>query len=167
MAKMKRYRRPRPHLGVPAEALPAQAVNVEVVDARVRAWLPRFAFVSAFLAAVGALYAGYGWLGLPKVVVESTLQEAVDKLRHEVREDISKITRKQDQGTVTVLEMQVRQLFMQKTQIQSSLSSIESQLRERPGDTFLLERKSQLQIFDRNVDKESDALQDQLRKTRQ
>jgi hypothetical protein len=85
-----------------------------------------------------------------------------------VQDDVKGIARKQDAIRVQGLELQQRVLFQQKTQTQSSLNSVEAQLKEKPKDpVFLLGRKAELEGVLQYIDRESASVQEALRKARQ
>lgn len=187
--------KPRKRAPRAAPPPPAQAINVEVVDSRIRSWLPRLTLITATLATLAALYGAYRWLGLPIFVDTSTLHETVnsvetklrsqigetkievightDKNTKEVKEDVGGvkkqieiIARKQDQSAVTALELQARQLFLQRANLLNSISSVELQLQTRKNDVFLMQRKAELESIKGNIERESEAVNDQLRRAR-
>lgn len=195
MAKPRSKPRKRKRRAPPVVAPPAQAINVEVVDSRIKSWLPRLTLITATLATLAALYGAYRWLGLPIFVDTSTLHETVHgvetKLRSQigetkvevidhsnkntaevktdvggVKKQIEIIARKQDQSAITALELQARQLFLQRANIMNSISSVELQLQSRKNDVFLLQRKAELESIKGNIERESDAVNDQLRRAR-
>jgi len=197
-AKPRKKSKPRQQVQVLSAPVPSQptAVNVEVVDSRIKSWTPRLQFVAVCAAALAAIWAGYNYLGLPKFVDNGTFHETVKgvetKLRGQINEtkdvvidhsnkntvavkdDVSKVSKlisdivkRQDQGTVERLEMQRTLIELNRGERLSSLSSVDTQLGTRKGDRCLLERKQELTRSVNELDKELERVTDNIRKARQ
>lgn len=161
-----------------------------------KGWVPLFTGLAALGAAILFIWNAWTWLGLPKVVAESTFHDTLKvvetKLRGNinetktevidhsnkntnlVKEDVSKVSQQvgiiadqQRKAGVLALEIQERQLFLQRSNLLNSISSVELQLRERPNDQFLVQRKAELESFRLNVDRETEAVRDQIRRAKQ
>lgn len=161
-----------------------------------KGWVPLFTGLAALGAAILFVWNAWTWLGLPKVVAESTFHDTLKvvetKLRGNinetktevidhsnkntslVKEDVSKVSQQvgiiadqQRKAGVLALEIQERQLFLQRSNLNNSISSVELQLRERPNDPFLTQRKAELESFLKNVDRETEAVRDQVRRAKQ
>lgn len=173
-----------------------RAVNVKVVDERIKSWIPRLAIVTGFIAFLAAGYGAYRWLGLPILVDETKLHSSIqgaetklrtqinetetkvighsDKNTKEVKDDVAvakkildSLARKQDQSAITALELQARQLFLQRSNLMNSISSVELQLADRPNDQFLKQRKAELEAIRTNIDRETETVSSDLRRARQ
>jgi hypothetical protein len=176
-------------------APPPTAVNVEVVDNRIKVWTPRVVFVSASIAAIVAGYGAYKWLGLPTLVVDSTLHQTIGNVERTLRtqigetkdvvidhsnknttavkDDVSKVSkllsdvaRRQDQGTIERLEMQQTLIELARSDRMTSLSSVDAQLGTRKTDVYLQERKRELTRAVGDLDKELERVREQIRKAR-
>jgi len=161
----------------------------------VEPWRGLFTFLVAFFGVVAGVVAFWKWGNLPTLVLDKTLHESVSlvesKLRRHVddtkdqviehsnkntgavREDVSLLTKtlgliakKQDQAVIEQLTGQQRLLFVQRQNVLNSLSSLEVQLAAKPNDQFLTQRRHELESLKTNLDRENDAVADQLRRAR-
>lgn len=161
----------------------------------VEPWRGLLTFLVAFFGVVAGVAAFWKWGNLPTLVLDRTLHESVSevesKLRRHVddtkdkviehsnkntgavREDVSVLTKtlgliakKQDQAVIEQLTAQQRLLFVQRQNVLNSLSSLEVQLAAKPNDQFLTQRRHELESIKANLDRENDAVADQLRRAR-
>jgi hypothetical protein len=160
-----------------------------------KGWVPLFTGIAAGGAAIAFIWNAWTWIGLPKVVVDSTFHESLSKVQADfvsklgqtkevvikhsdsntavVKEDVGKVAKQvetlvegQKRADVRMLETQQRQLFLQRSNLLNSISSVELQLRDRPNDQFLTTRKAELEAIKSTVDRETDAVNDQIRRAR-
>lgn len=161
-----------------------------------KGWVPLFTGLAALGVALAFVWNAWAWLGLPKVVAETTFQETIktveNKLRGNitetkvevidhsnkntnlVKEDVSKVSKQVDiiadqqrKASVLALELQERQLFLQRANLLNSISSVELQLRERPNDSFLTTRKAELEAIKNTIEREFESVRDQVRRAKQ
>lgn len=167
-----------------------------LLEAKANRWKTPVAVAVGVIAIISGAVAFYKWSGLPIFVDTSTLHETIGRVRTEVNETIGRtkvevidhsnknttevkndvgvvkkqidtIAKKQDQAAVRALQLQERQLFLQRANLMNSVSSVDLQLRERPNDQFLVQRKAELEAIRGNIDREADAVRDQIRRAQE
>lgn len=180
----------------PVQHMVVDQANVTVTGLayeKFKGWIPLFAGIAS-LTAIAAFAYNY-WPRTAILVNEPTLQENLAKLQTDfskkigetkevviehsnkntavVKEDVGKVAKQveslitgQQRADVRALELQQRQLFLQRSNLLNSISSVELQLRERPNDQFLVQRKAELEAIKSNVDRETDSVNDQIRRAR-
>lgn len=193
----------RPNKRKTTKRAPAQHIVVDKAQVTVtglayekfKGWVPLFTGFAALGAAIVFVWNAWNWLGLPKVVAESTFHESLRSVQTdfasklgqtkevvidhsnkntevvkkdvgEVSKQVSVIADEQRKARILALELQERQLFLQRANLLNSISSVELQLRERPNDQFLVTRKAELDAIKANIDREAESVRDQVRRAR-
>lgn len=159
-------------------------------------WIKGLAALLVALTIIGGGVAGFWtYFQLPFWVSNHQLTVTVDKVRGdigkkinetkdevvslsnkntgEVKEDVNGVkkvvetlAKKNEQATIAFLEGQARFLFTQKNNYVATLGSIDAQLRDKPGDFFLIQRKAETQSAVEYLDREMAATQATLRRLR-
>jgi hypothetical protein len=193
---MAKKARRRSHRTVAPQAQPQPTITGLLTE-RMGPWAALAVKVTAIGTALGMCLLLWRWADGPTLVTSRALDEVIGSVRTDVtgkigeartallshsdkntkevqtevskvQDDVKGIARKQDAIRVQGLELQQRVLFQQKTQTQSSLNSVEAQLKEKPKDpVFLLGRKAELEGVLQYIDRESASVQEALRKARQ
>lgn len=169
-------------------------VNVRGIE-RLRPYMFPLMFIGAAGAALTVLVGWWTNLGLPKIVIDRELREQLDTVKQEVQQNIGatkvEVMRhteekakesKQDidsvkdklglvgkdvrQSMLISLETSTRTLWGQVSQQKTTLGNIEMLLREKPNDTFLIQRKAEVEQLIRTFETQLNNAQAQLDRVR-
>lgn len=158
-----------------------------------KGWVPLFTGLAALSAAIVFVWNAWTWLGLPKVVAESTFHDSLQRVQTDfsskigqtkevviehsnkntaaVKDDVSKIVKRLDIANIEALKDRVSRLFQQKTEKETSLSNIEGLLAQKNLDqsqrTNLIQRRAETNAAIKWLDNELTSVQARLQRAEQ